>query len=76
MGTNKLQDAVDAYLKQTATTKQSLANHLGIKSVDTFDSKVHGSRELRLSEAYLLANVLGRSLEDGDAMVYHKASQM
>jgi len=73
---NTLQDAVDTYLEQTATTKQSLANHLGIKSVDTFDSKVHGSRELRLSEAYLLANVLGCSLEELSRMVRTKASQM
>ena len=58
-----LQEKIAQYVESNGTTKESLADQLGI-SRSSFFNKLRGSYEFSLSEAFNLARILGISLDD------------
>lgn len=64
---------VSARLTETNTTKQKLADSMGIKTVATLNTKLNGDSELTLVEAITLAKFLNISIEDICEMLYRAA---
>lgn len=58
-----LQEKIAQYAELNGTTKESLADQLGI-SRSSFFNKLRGSYEFSLSEAFNLARILRISLDD------------
>ena len=61
--TNTLTGLVAGSLAENRTTKATLASRLGIKSVQTLNTKLDGTSELSLSEAKMIADFCGVTLE-------------
>jgi DNA-binding XRE family transcriptional regulator len=58
-----LQEKVGQYAKAKGTTKNAIADELGI-SRSSFFNKLRGSYEFSFGEAYRLSRILGVSLDD------------
>ena len=66
-----LQQFVSDYVEQNGTTKDALAKQVGIGRTSFF-SKLRGSSEFSLAEAYRLSRQLGCTLDDLHAMTLSK----
>lgn len=64
---------VSARLTETNTTKQKLADSMGIKTVATLNTKLCGDSDLTLKESIVLANFLNISIEDICSLLYPAA---
>ena len=60
---NSLKERIGAFLENTGTTKQSLANQLGI-STQTLRNKLSGKSDFSLTEGICLSKILGCTVED------------
>lgn len=60
---NTLEGMVGAYMAETRTKKQELADAMGCSLV-TFNRKLSGESELTISEARLLAGALHKTLDE------------
>lgn len=67
-----IQEAVEAYIAETNSTKEALAKKLGMGRTSLF-SKLRGASEFSLEEAYLLSRELEVTLDQLYAMIPPKA---
>lgn len=64
---------VSARLAETNTTKQRLADSMGIKTVATLNTKLNGESDLTLNEAIALADFLNISVDNICELLYPAA---
>lgn len=60
---DSIRERVGAFTERTGTTKQELAEKLGMSRV-TLHNKLMGNSEFSLSEAQKLAGILGCTVDD------------
>jgi len=59
-----LDGLVTAKIREIGTTRQNLADSMGIKTVATLNAKVTGNSELSLKEAFVLSRFLGTTIDE------------
>ena len=58
-----IRERLGAYLATSGATKQSVADSLGVSTV-TLNSKLRGESEFTLSQAFVLADLIGCAVDD------------
>jgi len=59
-----LKDAMAVHLANSDDTKQSIAERIGFKSVQTLNSKLDGTSEISLNEAVEFSKILGVGIDE------------
>lgn len=69
-----LQEKVGRYVKSKGTTKDAVADELGI-SRSSFFNKLRGSYEFSFKEAYKLSRILDVSMDDLYSLTHSESRQ-